>query len=91
MFLEKIEQALKEVTAVRKRVIRHGKLVKKRDCPPGYTLKDKTRCVRQSAKERIRRKIAGRRAARKGKAARKRNIKRSNRIRARRSLKRIFF
>lgn len=89
--LSKVNTLLNEVRAVKKRMIRGGKLIRKRDCPPGYTLKDGRRCVRQKARERIKRRRAGIKAARKGKAARRRNIKKANRIRKRRKLKRIFF
>ncbi len=78
---------LEEVTAKRTRRVRHGKVVRKRKCPHGYKVVG-TRCVRQSAKERIRRKRAGLKAARKGKAARRRNFKKSIRLRQRRNLKR---
>lgn len=76
-----------EVTARRIRRVRKGKVVRKRKCPHGYTLSG-TRCKKQGSKERIRRKRAGRKAARKGKAARRRNFKRSTRLRQRRHLKR---
>jgi len=78
---------LTEVTARRVRRVRKGKVVRKRKCPHGFKL-DGTRCVRQQARERIRRKRAGRKAARRGKAARKRNFKKSIRLRQRRHLKR---
>jgi len=94
MFLDKIKQELEklnEVTAIRKKRIRGGKVQRKRDCPPGYTLIGGVRCVRQTAKERITRKRAGRRSARKSKSARRRNVKRSMRIRARRNIKNVKF
>lgn len=81
---------LMEVRAVRKKVVRKGKVIRKRDCPPGYRLVG-TRCVRQTSAERIKRKRAGKRAARKSKSARRRNIKRAMRIRKRRHLKRVKF
>lgn len=80
--------AIMEVTAKRVRRVRKGKVVRKRKCPHGYTLYG-TRCKKQGSKERIRRKRAGRKAARKGKSARKRNFKRSIRLRQRRKLKRV--
>lgn len=96
-FFELIEQELleldvllTEITARKTRRVRGGKVVKKRKCPHGYTVKG-TRCVRQKSRERIRRKRAGRKAARKGKAARKRTFKRSIRLRQRRKLKRQKF
>lgn len=76
-----------EVTARRIKRVRKGKVVRKRKCPHGYRLVG-TRCIKQGSKERIRRKRAGRKAARKGKAARRRNFKRSTRLRKRRHLKR---
>jgi len=94
MFLDKIKQELdklEEVVAVRKKSIRGGKVKRRRDCPPGYTLVGGTRCVRQSARERITRKRSGRKSARKSKAARKRNIQKSLRIRSRRKIKKVKF
>lgn len=81
---------LVEVMARRAKRVRKGKVVKKRKCPHGYKL-DGKRCVRQGSKERMRRKRAGRKASRKGKAARRRNFKRSIRLRQRRKLKRTKF
>lgn len=83
----KESQELSEVRFIKKRVIRGGKVVKKKKCPKGYRLIGNA-CIRQKARERIRRKRAGRISARKSKAARKRNLKRSFRIRKRRKLKR---
>ena len=77
-----------EVTARRVKRVRKGKVVRKRKCPHGYRLSG-TRCIKQGSKERIRRKRAGRKAARKGKAARRRSFKRSTRLRQRRKLKRV--
>lgn len=79
--------AIVEVTARRVKRVRKGKVVRKRKCPHGYKLQG-TRCKKQGSKERIRRKRAGRKASRKGKAARRRNFKRSTRLRQRRNLKR---
>ena len=88
--LMEVDVLLTEITARKTRRVRKGKVVKKRKCPHGYTVKG-TRCVRQKSKERITRKRAGRKAARKGKAARKRTFKRSIRLRQRRKLKRQKF
>ena len=88
--VEKAAELLLEVSFIKKRLVRKGKVVKKKKCPKGYRLIG-NRCVRQAARERIRRKRAGRKAARKSKAARKRNMKRSLRIRSRRKLKRYSF
>lgn len=84
--IQEVEELITEVRAIRKKSIRKGKLVKRRDCPKGYRLTGK-RCVRMKARERITRKRAGKRAARKSKSARRVSFKRSIRIRKRRKLK----
>jgi len=88
---EKLNALITEVAVTRKRVVRKGKVIRKKDCPPGFKLVGGTRCVRQKARERITRRKAGRRAARKGKAARRRGQRRSTRIRQRRKLKAVRF
>jgi hypothetical protein len=84
-------QIIQEVTPTRKRVVRKGRVIRKKDCPPGYRLVGGTRCVRQKARERITRKRAGRRAARKSKARRAATRRRSVKVRQRRHLKRTKF
>ena len=86
--LEQELEIITEVTAKRGRRVRGGKVVKKRKCAKGYKLKGGRTCVRQKAKERITRRRAGRKSARKGKSARRRNFKKSIRLRQRRKLKR---
>jgi len=85
--LQELDEFLIEVRAIRKKSIRKGKLVKRKDCPPGYKLVGGRRCVRMKSKERIVRKRAGKRSARKSKSARRVSYKRSIRIRQRRKLK----
>ena len=87
----KLNDIIQEVAPTRKKVVRKGRVVRKKDCPKGYTLVGGSRCVKQSAGERRTRKRAGKRAARKGKAARKLSRKRSQRIRSRRKLKNVRF
>lgn len=83
MFDELLEQEYKElellseVTAKRKRVIRKGKVTKKRKCPSGYKLVDGKRCKKQSAGEKRKRSRGAKRGSRKGKAARRRSFQRS--------------
>ena len=89
LFNELVEQILTEVRAVRKKVVRRGKVIKKRDCPPGYRLVNGNRCVRQSSRERNIRRRAGRKAARKSKSKRRISRKRSVKVRQRRHLKRV--
>lgn len=76
-----------EAAPVRKKVVRHGKVIIKKDCQPGYKLEGNT-CVRQSSAERLARRRAAKRSARKGKAARIRNLKKSIKLRNRRGLNR---
>ena len=85
--LSDLDDVIQEVTAIRKKSVRRGRVVKRRDCPKNYRLVGGKRCVRMKSKERITRKRAGRKAARRGKAARKRQFKRSIRMRQRRKLK----
>lgn len=85
--LEELDELLTEVRAIRKKSIRKGKVVRRKDCPPGYKLVGGTRCVRQQSKERITRKRAGKRAARKSKSKRRTSFRRSIKIRQRRKLK----
>lgn len=84
-------QIIQEVTPVRKRVVRKGRVIRKKDCPPGYRLVGGTRCVRQKAKERITRRRAGRKASRKSKSKRRQTRRRSIKVRQRRHLKRTRF
>jgi hypothetical protein len=77
-------ERLDEIAAKRKKVVRRGKVIRKKDCPPGYKLVDGIRCMKMSTKDRVKRTRAGKKAAKKSKAARKRTLKRSMRIRARR-------
>ena len=86
-FEQLVEDILGEVSSVRKSVVRHGKVIKKRDCPPGYKLVGGTRCVRQSAHEKLVRRKAGKKASRKSKAKRTQARKRSVKVRQRRHLK----
>jgi len=74
-----------EVAFKKRKVVRGGKVIKKKKCPKGYRL-DGNRCVRQSSSERITRKRAGKKSSRKSKSARIRNRKRSFRLRKRRGL-----
>lgn len=74
-----------EVTVKRKRVVRKGKVIRRKVCRPGYKLVN-GRCVRQSASERIKRKRGAIRGNRISKTARKRTRKRSMRVRSRRGL-----
>jgi hypothetical protein len=85
--LHELDTFIVEVRAVRKKSIRKGKVVGRKDCPPGYKLQGGTRCVRMQSKERLVRKRAGKRAARKSKSARRVSFKRSIKIRQRRKLK----
>jgi len=82
----KIDDLLMEAAPKRKKVIRKGKTVIRKKCPPGFRLVG-NRCVRQKSSERIARRRGARKGSRKGKAARKRNLKRSLKIRSRRGLK----
>lgn len=79
------DEFLEEKTPVRKKVVRGGKVKKKKTCPPGYKLQD-GRCVKQKQKERIARTKAAKKANRKGKQQRKRTAKKSLRVRKRRNL-----
>ena len=74
-----------EAAFTKKKVIRHGKVVKKKQCPKGYKF-DGKRCVKISAVERLARKKGAIKANRSGKAMRKRSLKRSLRIRKRKGL-----
>ncbi len=85
--LQEVEELLEEVRAVRKKSIRKGKVVRRKDCPPGYKLVGGTRCVRMKSREKITRRRAGKRSARKSKSARRVSFKRSIKIRKRRKLK----
>lgn len=87
---KQLDNVIAEVAIKRKRVIRGGKLIKKKDCPKGYK-KVGNRCVKMSSSERLTRKRAGRKAGRKGKAARRRQFKRSIKKRRTRKLKRVSF
>ena len=93
MRIDEIEQELHaelerldEVAVKRKKVVRHGKVIKRKVCPHGFKLVDGIRCVRQGAGERRRRSKGARRGARKGKSARKRSRMRSLKIRKRRRI-----
>ena len=78
-------QTILEVAFKKRKVVRGGKVIKKKKCPSGYKLVG-NRCVRQSASERMTRKRAGIKSSRKSKAARVRNRKKSFRLRKRRNL-----
>lgn len=75
-------QSLEEVSVHRVRVVRHGHVIRKKMCGPGYRLQG-GRCVRQSSRERLNRRRAAIRADRKSKAQRLRSRKRSLRVRRR--------
>lgn len=88
--LDNLDEILTEVRAVRKKSVRGGKVIKRKDCPKGYKLVG-SRCVRMGSKERMTRKRAGKRSARKGKAQRRTNFRKSTRLRQRRNLKTKYF
>lgn len=88
--LNALDEILTEVRAVRKKSVRGGKVIKRKDCPHGYKLVG-NRCVRMKTKERLTRKRAGKKSARKSKALRRAKFKRSIKIRQRRKLKTKFF
>ena len=81
----KVDDLFEARTPKRKRVVRKGKVVRKKKCQPGYRLVD-GKCVRQKPQERIARRRGARKANRKSKTARRRTQRRSNRVRARRNL-----
>lgn len=78
-------ETIMEIAFKRKKVVRGGKVVKKKKCAAGFTLVG-NRCVKQSASEKMTRKRAGVKSGRKSKSARVRNRKRSFRLRKRRGL-----
>lgn len=80
------DEPITEAAPKRKRVVRGGKVIKKKQCPHGFKLVGGTRCVKQSSQERRARRIAAKRGAKKGKAARKRSRMKSLRLRKRRHL-----
>lgn len=86
-----ISDIIQEVAPTRKKVVRKGRVVRKKDCPPGYRLVGGSRCQRISGARRAKLRRAGKRAARKGKAKRRISRKRSLRVRKRRKLKRRKF
>lgn len=55
-----------EVRAIKKKVIRGGKKIRKKECPPGFRLVDGN-CVKQKAGEKRKRKKGAKRAVRKKK------------------------
>lgn len=86
MLLEDIfTDLVTEKKATRKKVVRGGKVKKKRTCPDGYRLED-GKCVKQKADEKRKRRKGAKKANRKGKSQRKRTAKRSRRVRDRRNL-----
>lgn len=78
--LEKSDDQLDEVAPHRKRVVRQGKVIRKRVCAPGYR-RVGNRCVRMKSSERHKRRMAAVHNDRKNKAQRARTRRRSNRIR----------
>jgi hypothetical protein len=79
-------EQLNERTFTRKKVVRKGKVIKKKVCGPGFRLVGGRRCIRQKPAERRKRRIGARIGNRKGKAARMRTRTRSLRVRRRRRL-----
>ena len=69
------ENEIEEIQFRRKMVVRGGKKVRKKVCGPGYRLVD-GKCKKQSAREKLARKLAAKKAARKRKG-RKSAISRS--------------
>lgn len=65
-----VKEVLEELSERAKtRVVRGGRVTKKLICPKGYKAQD-GRCVRQLARETIRRRKAAKKAARKGRSKR---------------------
>lgn len=83
--LDDLDAALEEATAKKKKVVRGGKVTKKKSCPAGYKLKG-SRCERMKSKERRNRSKGAKRGNRKSKSSRLRSRKRSLRVRKRRGL-----
>lgn len=75
-----------EVRAVKKKVVRGGKLVKKKKCPPGYKLVDGKKCVKMKSTEKLARRKGAKRGNLKGKSKRKISRKKSLKVRSRRGL-----
>ena len=71
------ENEIEEIQFRRKMVVRGGKKVRKKVCGPGYRLVD-GKCKKQSAREKLARKLAAKKAARKRKG-RKSAISRNRR------------
>ena len=79
------EESLEELYVPKSKVIRKGKLKKKRICPAGYKLEN-DRCVRMSSLEKVKWHRQNVKTSRKNKASRIRHQKRSNKIRQRKGL-----
>lgn len=77
---------LVEVAAVRKKLVRKGKLIMKKDCPKGSKLVDGRKCVKIPAAQRAKMSRIAKRTAKKGKSKRLRARKRSLRVRKARRL-----
>lgn len=75
-----------EAAAVRKKVVRKGKMIIKKDCPPGSKLVDGRKCVKIPAAQRAKMSRIAKKTAKKGKAKRMRTRKRSLRVRKARRL-----
>lgn len=87
-FLELLENEthiLNEVSRTVKKVIRKGKVIKKKSCPKGYKLVGNA-CVKMNKAEAMKRSRGAKRGGRKGKAARIRTRAKSNRIRRNRGM-----
>lgn len=85
IFENDIEDFLQEKTPTRKKVVRKGKVQKKKTCPDGFKLVD-GKCVRQKADEKRKRSRAAKKSNKTGKAQRKRSAERSRRVRDRKNL-----
>lgn len=76
-----------EIAFKKKKVVRKGKVIKKKVCGKGYKYDSSAnRCIRMGASERRQKKMQGKKSARQSKSARTRNRKRSFRLRKRRNL-----
>mgnify|MGYP007121427584 CR=1 FL=1 len=82
-----LDEILEEAAIKRKKVVRGGKVIKKKTCPPGYKVSG-NRCQKMSSQERITRKKAGKKSSRKSKSARRRSFQKSVKLRQRRNLNR---